>query len=557
MDFNHADLFEGVADAVPERIALICGHRRLSYAALDAEANRLAHYLDSVGVRPGQHVGMQLYSGVEYAAAILAALKIRAVPVNVNYRYVASELAYIYRDADLVALIYDAEFAGQVAAAVPPASALLRFISVGDEGVLGSSGPLGAVRSPDPVAGQSGPPGVVRYLDAIAGQLPTRGFPPRSPADVYIIYTGGTTGMPKGVMWHSEDLFFAFGGGNPGGEPVGSPEQLVEKARTSGPITMMPVSPLMHGAGQMAMFINFWMGGTVVFVRKFDPADVLATIEREKVMTINIVGDAMAIPLADEIAVGDYDMSSLFVVSSTGAILSGSVRDRLQRLLGATMILDNFGSTESGYSAAGVAGATPESGLRYKPNDSSITVLGSDRKPVRPGSGEVGQVARTGHISFGYYNDPRKTAEKYLTIDGQRWLLSGDLATMGDDGTIAVLGRGSVCINTGGEKVFPEEVEATLKAHPAVFDVIVTGTPDPRYGEGVAAVVQPRAELPAPVIGDLDRHCRARLAGYKVPRAYVFVTELKRSPAGKGDYRWARETAMRAAASDTAHSADG
>ncbi len=540
MQFNHADLFEGVADAVPERTALVCGDRRLSYADLDGEANRLAHYLDSLGVRPGQHVGMQLYSGVEYAAAIIAALKVRAVPVNVNYRYVEAELEYIYRDADLVALLYDAEFAERVRAAAPVAPALRHFIQVtGPPGPAG--GPGGALAPP----GAAAP---VRYEDAVAASPATRGFPPRSPADVYIIYTGGTTGMPRGVMWHTEDLFFAFGGGNPGGEPVASPEEVAEKARTSGPMVMMPVSPLMHGAGQMAMFINFWMGGTVVFVRKFDPADVLETIGREKVMTINIVGDAMAIPLADEIAAGDYDLSSLLAVSSTGAILSGSVRDRLQSLLANTMILDNFGSTESGYSASGVAGATPESGLRYRPNDSLITVLDSKLKPVEPGSGEIGQVARSGHISFGYYNDEAKTAQTYVMADGRRWLLSGDMATVETDGTIAVLGRGSLCINSGGEKVFPEEVEATLKAHPAVFDVIVTGIPDPRYGESVAAVVQLREGVPAPTAGELDSHCRARLAGYKVPRTYAFAPELKRSPAGKADYRWARETALAAQA---------
>jgi len=531
VQFNHADLFEAVADAVAERTALVCGDRRLTYADLDAEANRLAHHLESVGVRAGQHVGMQLYGGVEYAAAIIAALKIRAVPVNVNYRYVESELEYLYRDADLVALIYDAEFSERVGAAAPAAPALRHFVPVG-----------GAPGAP-------APPGIadlVRYDDAVAVQPPTRGFPPRSPADVYIIYTGGTTGVPKGVMWHTEDLFFAFGGGNPGGEPVASPRELVEKAIASGPIVMMPVSPLIHGAGQMAMFISFWMGGTIVFVRKFDPADVLETIGREKVMTINIVGDAMAIPLADEIAAGSYDLSSLFAVSSTGAILSGSVRDRLRSLLGNTIILDNFGSTESGYSASGVAGATPESGLRYKPNDSLITVLDSDLKPVQPGSGDVGQVARSGHISFGYYNDAEKTAQTYVMVDGTRWLLTGDLATMDEDGVIAVLGRGSQCINTGGEKVFAEEVEAALKAHPAVFDVIVTGIPDPRYGERVAAVVQARGDRHVPGAGELDSHCRARLAGYKVPRAYAFVAELKRSPAGKADYRWARETALKA-----------
>ena len=531
MRFNHADLFEGVVDTVAERTALICGDRRLTYAGLDAEANRLAHHLDSAGVRPGQHVGMQLYSGVEYAAAIIAALKIRAVPVNVNYRYVEAELAYLYRYADLVALVYDAEFTDRVAAAAPSAPALRHLISVGAAPARPSSRPA-----------------PVRYEDAIAGQAPTRGFPPRSPKDVYIIYTGGTTGTPKGVMWHTEDLFFAFGGGNPGGEPVGSPEELVEKARTAGPMVMMPVSPLMHGAGQMAMFVSFWMGGTVVFVRKFDPADVLETIAREKVMAINIVGDAMAIPLADEIAAGSYDLSSLFVISSTGAILSGSVRDRLQALLASAVILDNFGSTEAGYSASGVAGSAPESGLRYKPNDPLITVLDSGLKPVEPGSGDIGQVARSGHISFGYYNDQKKTAETYVTVDGRCWLLSGDLATVADDGAIAVLGRGTSCINTGGEKVFPNEIEATLKTHPAVFDVIVTGIPDPRYGERVAAVVQlrVRAGRPAPVIDELNDHCRARLAGYKVPRTYVFVAELKRSPAGKVDHKWARQMALTA-----------
>jgi 3-oxocholest-4-en-26-oate---CoA ligase len=575
MQFNHADLFEGVTDAVGERTALVCGDRRLSYAELDAEANRLAHHMDAAGVRPGQHVGMQLYSGVEYAAALLATLKIRAVPVNVNYRYLASELEYIFRDANLVALLYDAEFAERVNSAAAAAPAMRHLIAVGagaadagtadagaadagaaDAGTADAgTADAGTADAGTADAGTAGAadagaalPGTVRYDEAVVGQPPTRGFPGRSPGDVYIIYTGGTTGVPKGVMWRTEDLFFAFGGGNPGGAPVASPQELVAKARAAGPVIMMPVAPLMHGAGQMAMFISFWMGGTVVFVRKFDASDVLATIEREKVMTINIVGDAMADPLADEIAAGTYDLSSLIVVSSTGAILSGCVRDRLQSLLGSTIILDNFGSTESGYSASGVAGATPESGLRYRPNDSLITVLGSTLEPVQPGSGEVGQIARSGHISLGYYNDPRKTAETYVTIDSRRWLLSGDLATVDTDGTIAVLGRGSQCINTGGEKVFPEEIEATLKAHPAVSDVIVTGIPDPRYGERVAAVVKLRAGCPPPHAGELDDHCRARLAGYKVPRAYAFVRELKRSPAGKADYRWAREMAARAAA---------
>jgi len=546
VQFNHADLFEGVADAVAERTALVCGDRRLTYADLDAEANRLAHYLDSVGVRPGQHVGMQLYSGVEYAAAIIATLKIRAVPVNINYRYVKAELEYVYRDADLVALLYDAEFAERTRAAAPAAATLRHLIAVGAQ--AGAPAQPGAGQAGSARGSSAGLAEPVRYQDAVAASPATRGFPARSPADVYIVYTGGTTGLPKGVLWHCEDLFFAFGGGNLGGAPVASPGELLDKARTSGPVVMMPVSPLMHGAGQMTMFIGFWMGGTVVLVRKFDPDDVLETIAREKVMTISIVGDAMATPLADKIATGDYDLSSLLVVSSTGAILSGSVRERLQSLLASATIMDSLGSTESGYSALGVTGATPESGLRYRPNDSLVTVLDGKLRRVEPGSGEVGQVARSGHISFGYYNDEAKTAETYVLADGRRWLLSGDMATVESDGTITMLGRGSLCINSGGEKVFPEEIEATLKGHPAVFDVLVTAVPDPRYGERVAAVVQLRAGFPVPAAGELDGHCRVSLAGYKVPRTYAFVPELKRSPAGKADYRWARETALAAQA---------
>ncbi|GAA5044440.1 acyl-CoA synthetase (AMP-forming)/AMP-acid ligase II [Thermocatellispora tengchongensis] len=531
MEFNHADLFEGLADAIGDRVAVVCGERRLTYAELDAHANRLAHYLRAKGVRPGQHVGMQLYNGIEYAAALLATLKIRAVPVNVNYRYVEAELLYLYRDSDIVALLYDVEFEPRVAVAAEGAPELRHLIAVGGEPAVA---------------------GAAAYERALADQPETRGFPARSGQDVYIIYTGGTTGMPKGVMWHCEDLFMGFGGGNPGGEPRKTPQEVIEAARSAGPMVMMAVPPLMHGAAQMATFITWCMGATMVFVRKFDPVDVLRAVDREKVFTMNITGDAMAIPLADEIATGRYDLGSLFVISSTGAILTGAVRARLEELLPGRMILDNFGSTESGYTASGVAGSSPESGLRYRPNSTvDLAVLDDALNPVKPGSGELGVVARSGRIAFGYYNDPEKTARTFVTdAAGTRWLLTGDLATVGDDGTITVYGRGSVCINTGGEKVFPEEVEAVLKGHPAVFDAVVTGIPDERFGSRVAAVVEPRpgASLTA---AELDAHCRERLSGYKVPRTYAFVTEMVRSPAGKADYRWARATAEAAAAASS------
>lgn len=513
MEFNHADLFEGLADAVGDRVAVICGDVRLTYAELDAHANRLAHHFLSLGVEPGQHIGVQLYNGVEYAATLLAALKIRAVPVNVNYRYVETELRYLYQDADLVALVHDAEFTDLVLACEPPEHRLV---------VPGS------------------------YDEAIRAQPSSRGFGTRSGDDVYIIYTGGTTGMPKGVMWRCEDLFMAFGGGNPYGEPRATPGEVIESAKGAGPMVMLPAAPLMHGAGQMATFITWWMGATVVLTRRFDAADVLRAIEREKVLTINITGDAMARPLADELARGSYDVSSMIVLSSTGAILSGAVRDRLAELLPGVMILDNFGSTESGFTASAVEGSTPESGLKYRPNQTSktrLTVLDESLRPVEPGSGVIGQVAKAGHIAFGYYNDPAKTARTFVEADGVRWLLTGDVATVEPDGAIAIYGRGSQCINTGGEKVYPEEIEAVLKGHPKVFDAVVTGIPDERFGSRVAAVVQPYEDVTGE---DLDEYCRVRLSGYKVPRTYAFVTEMRRSPAGKADYRWARSVAEKA-----------
>ncbi|MDH2427916.1 acyl-CoA synthetase [Sphaerisporangium sp. TRM90804] len=527
MEFNHADLFEGLADAIGDRVAVVCGDRRMTYAELDAHADRLARFLLERGIGPGAHVGFQLYNGIEYVAGLLAVLKIRAVPVNVNYRYVEAELRYLYTDSDIALLLFDAEFGARVAAVAAECPKLETLVSVG---------------------GPSDVKGAVPYEEAVAGRAAGRDvYTKRSGDDLYIIYTGGTTGMPKGVMWRMHDLFMAFGGGNPQGEPLSEPGQVVETARANGPIIMMPAAPLMHGAGQMGTFVTWFLGGTVVYTRRFDAAEVLRAVERERVLTLNITGDAMARPLADEIAAGSYDLSSLFALSSTGAILSGTVRERLGELLPGVMIIDSFGTTESGYTASAVAGSSPESGLKYQPkNTARLAVLDATLTPVKPGSGEMGTVAKAGNIALGYYNDPEKTAATFVTTpDGTRWLLTGDLARVEDDGTILVFGRGSQCINTGGEKVFPEEVEAVLKGHPAVFDAVVTGLPDPRWGTRVAAVVEPREGV-APTPEDLDAHCRERLSGYKVPRTYVFVPRMVRSPSGKADYKWANQTARAA-----------
>ncbi|MEU5646470.1 acyl-CoA synthetase [Streptomyces milbemycinicus] len=541
MEYNLADLFESIVDTVPDREALVYidhpgtgAERRLSYAQLDAAANRLAHHLRNAGIAPGEHVGLHLYNGVEYLQTSLACLKIRAVPVNVNYRYVEEELIYLYRDADLAALVYDAEFGDRVAAALPRTDTLRHLIRVGT--------PAGNDPTPDPAP--------VSFEEAEASGSPVRDFPARSGDDRFIIYTGGTTGMPKGVLWRQEDLFFSgLGGGAPTGRPVDRPEELAERVAAGGEgLVFFPTPPLMHGTSTLTAFIGFNFGQKVVIHRKFAPEDVLRTIEKEKVTSVSLVGDAMLRPLVDALAgpLKDTDCSSLFSVSSSGAVLSDTVRAQFAALAPHTMLLNNFGSSESGFNGTATEDAGPQKGFRLHVNARTSVVDPATYQPVAPG--EPGRIAQRGHVPLGYYNDPKKTAETFFEADGERWVLLGDMGTVDEDGVITVLGRGSQCINTGGEKVYPEEVEQALKAHPDVYDALVAGVPDERWGSRVAAVVQPR-EGAARLTADAVRaHCRTRLAGYKIPRTVVFSDHIQRSPSGKADYRWAREIAASAPA---------
>ncbi|WBO68123.1 acyl-CoA synthetase [Streptomyces camelliae] len=535
MEYNLADLFESVVDVAADREALVYldrpgtgAERRLTYAELDAAANRVAHHLIDSGIRPGEHLGLHLYNGVEYLQTVLACLKARVVPVNVNYRYVEEELVYLYRDADLVALVFDAEFADRVAGALPRAPGLRHLLCVG--------------------AGAAEVPGAVPFADAEAAGSPERGFPARSGDDQFIIYTGGTTGMPKGVMWRQEDLFFAgLGGGAPTGEPVKTPEELAERVAAGGTgITFFPTPPLMHGTSTLTAFIGFNFGQRVVLHRKFVPEEVLRTIEKEKVTSMSLVGDAMLRPLIDALGgpLKGTDCSTLFSVSSSGAIMSETVRRQFRELIPNAMLLNNFGSSESGFNGTATEDSGPERGFRIRVNSRTQVVDPGTHEPVAVG--EVGRVAQCGHVPLGYYNDPRKTAETFFEQDGQRWVLLGDMATVDEDGVVTVLGRGSQCINTGGEKVYPEEVEQALKAHPDVYDALVAGVPDATWGNHVAAVVQLREGASRPSLADIQTHCRTRLAGYKVPRQLVITESIQRSPSGKADYRWAREVAVAA-----------
>ncbi|TYR66489.1 acyl-CoA synthetase [Streptomyces parvus] len=538
MEYNLADLFESVVDAVPDREALLYvdhpgtgAERRLTYAELDAAANRIAHHLIDAGIRPGEHLGLHLYNGVEYLQTVLGALKARIVPVNVNYRYVEEELVYLYRDADLAALVFDGEFDERVVAAAPQAPGLRHLVRVG---------PSAATAAPGPSA--------VPFTEAEASGSPDRGFAPRSADDQFIIYTGGTTGMPKGVMWRQEDLFFSgLGGGAPTGEPVKTPQELAERVAAGGDgITFFPTPPLMHGTSTLTAFIGFNFGQRVVVHRKFVPAEVLRTIEKEKVTSVSLVGDAMLRPLIDCLkgALRGTDCSSLFSVSSSGAIMSDSVRAEFQELVPTVMLLNNFGSSESGFNGTATADSGPEKGFRVQVNARTAVVDPVTYEPVAPG--EPGRIAQRGHVPLGYYNDPAKTADTFFRRGDERWVLLGDMATVDADGIVTVLGRGSQCINTGGEKVYPEEVEQALKSHADVYDALVAGVPDERWGNRVAAVVQLREGVAALTLEAVQAHCRTRLAGYKIPRALVLADRIQRSPSGKADYRWAKAVAAEA-----------
>lgn len=527
MEFNLGDLLESVADAVGDREAVVCGDRRLTYAQLDQRATRLANHLLASGIGPGDHIGLYLYNGIEYLEASLAAFKIRAMPININYRYVEEELRYLFDNADLAGVVHHREFAPRVAAVASPSLRML--VAVEDS----SDVPL--------------LPGAVEYERALAGAPAERDFPARSGDDLYILYTGGTTGMPKGVMWRHEDLFFAaLMGGNPYGAPPERPEQVAENAKNGPAITALPAAPLMHGAAQWAALIYLLSGGKLVLAssKRFDPDLIWRLVEQERVNTIAIVGDAMARPLAEALEEpgASYDTSSLFVIGSGGATYSEGVKAQLRAKLPNIMLLDSFGGSEGGNQGQGVDPDEGARGPRFRSGDHTA-VLDEDLRPLPPGTGKVGMLARRGHIPLGYYKDPEKTAKTFIEAHGSRWVVAGDMAMVEADSTITLLGRGSNCINSGGEKIFPEEVESALRSHPAVFDAIVVGVPDSRWGERVSAVVQPRAGA-TPTLEELETHCRTRIAGYKVPRELHLVDEVQRQPSGKPDYKWAKSVAM-------------
>jgi acyl-CoA synthetase (AMP-forming)/AMP-acid ligase II len=527
MQFNLADLFEAAVDAYGTREYLVAEGERRTYAEMEARANRLAHHLAAQGVGPGDHVGIYSYNSVEWVETAWAVFKLRAVWININYRYVEEELAYLFSNADLVALVFQREFSPHVSALLPKLPDLRHLVVVDDE------------------SGATPPPGAVEYEQAMAGSAPERDFGPRSGDDLYILYTGGTTGLPKGVVWRHEDVFYALGGGvDPTTNTrVTDPAEMVAKG-AGGPMTFLPIAPLMHGATQWAVMGQSFVGSKIVLTARFDPHGVWRLVEAERVNSVMVTGDAMAKPLVEALDEegADYDLSSLVAVVSSAALFSAPVKDHFFARLPNILITDAIGSSESGNNGLTII-SKDNTAMRSGPTVHVLgetVVLDEQLQPVAPGSGVIGRIARSGDIPLGYYNDPVKTAEVFITVGGTRYVMPGDFATVEEDGSVTLLGRGSVVINSGGEKIFPEEVESAVRSHPDVMDAIVVGTADERWGETVAAIVQPRPGK-APELEDIQQHCRAHIAGYKLPRVLHTVEVIQRSPSGKPDYRWAAE----------------
>nr|AGC72684.1 long-chain-fatty-acid--CoA ligase [uncultured bacterium A1Q1_fos_2286] len=537
LTYNLADQWEAVSDRVGEREALVCGDRRLTYAQLEERANRLANHLDANGIGPGDFVGCYLTNGTEYIETLLACFKLRAVPVNINYRYVAEELRYLLADSGCVVLVCDADFVERVATVASSVPALRHTLVVGAAGV-----DLSDTGVPDPADYETALAQASDVRPVVAG---------RGDDDLYVLYTGGTTGMPKGVVWQMGDAFFGcIGGGDPLrlSGPVSSPAENLERI-IEFDFVFFALAPLMHAAAQWVSLMWLLCGAKVVLHSgPFDAVAIWETVAREKVAVMTVVGDAMARPLVDAWdSDGPFDISTMYSLSNGGAPLAPSLRDRLREIAPNAMLADGFGSSETGIQGSRRLSPGEEAGdvTKFDKVEPGTVVIDESGQLVTPGSGKVGRIAHSGHIPLRYHNAPEKTAETFIEMAGTRYVLPGDMATVAEDGAVILLGRGSLSINTGGEKVYPEEVEGVLKAHPAVYDVLVVGVSDERWGERVAAVVQPTPGATV-TLEELDAHCRGKLAGYKIPRELVVVDEVVRSPSGKADYRWAKATAVEA-----------
>jgi fatty-acyl-CoA synthase len=537
--WNFATVWESIADAMPDGLALVQGDRRRTWREFDDRAARLANGMRAAGLGPDSKVASYLYNGNEYLEGVYASFKLRAVPANVNYRYLEDELVYLLDNSDAEALLFHGSLGDRVAKVRDRAPTVKLWVQVDD----------GSPRQEFAVG----------FEDLIDANEPMERIE-RDGDEYYFLYTGGTTGMPKGVMWRNEDLYGVLGEAAYPLVGATTPERSDDAGaiakhtvETMGPRVHLPASPLMHGTGAFSSFQALFLGGTIVTLegRTFDPHELWRVVERDRVTQMAIVGDAFAKPMvrALEEAEADgkpYDTSSLQLIISSGVIWSAEVKQQMIARLNC-YCLDSLGSSEGVGFANSISTPGSEVPTAKFTIGTHTKVLREDGSEVEAGSDDIGLLALGGYLPTGYYKDPAKSDDTFRVFNGRKWSVPGDFARVEADGTVTLLGRGSVCINSGGEKVFPEEVEEAVKLHPSVADCLVVGVPDDRFGEAVTAVVALRDG--DDVSGDDIAAALESLARYKRPRTFVFVPEVLRGPNGKADYRWAKETAQKSVAS--------
>jgi 3-oxocholest-4-en-26-oate---CoA ligase len=511
-----ADVLEAMTDVIPDRLAIVTADHEYTYAEIDDRSTRLANHLLSLGISPGEHVAVHSANRIEWVDAFYGCLKARAVPININYKYLRDELAYLYDNADCVAAIVAPEHVDALGELDLPT--LRHVVVLGDE------------------------------YDAALAAASTERLAGRSPDDHYVLYTGGTTGNPKGVVWRNEDIIRAALNAGRFGAPFDSVEQVAaEAAANESPMTLLACGPMMHGGSQWILGNGHVAGYTVALYTEpnFDAVKVLDLVQRAGVNSLTFLGDAMGRPVAEAILAEPdrWDLSTLAAVSNGAAPLSEGVRDEIRRALPGRFILDSYGSSESGTTGSRVDDGTdgPSGAPRFGVGD-DVEVFDPEMRPCPPGVD--GMLGRTGAIPLGYYKDQVKTAATFKEYDGARWSIPGDFARREEDGSVTVLGRGSVCINTGGEKVHPEEVEAVLLRHDDVFDAVVVGTPHERWGQQVTALVH-RRDGSVVTEDDLREHARSLISNYKVPKRILFVDEVPRTPVSKVDYPASSDLALK------------
>ena len=537
MEFNAADIFEGVVDRVPDREAIVHGSTRLTYKELDARSNKAANALKKLGIKKGSHIGIYAFNCVEWLEIMLGAYKLCAIPININYRYVEEELKYLIENADMEAIFYHKQFSKKLQNIKGQLPLLKSFICINDH-------------SDDEDAIEES----FEFENLIINEDESRLKVQRSGDDQYILYTGGTTGMPKGVVWRMEDVLMTLGGGIDAvtGEKYKTPEEFADKCFQDQTIALA-LAPFMHGGAQWQSFNAFFSGWKLIINDQisFDADYIWEVVAKEKVMNLTIMGDAMGRPLCDALPKAiekGLDLSSLFVLSSTASVFSATIKDTILEFLPNLFLIDAVGSSETG--ATGVNIHTKDGKLKDSGGGPKFTkpefseILNLDTKEIIPPSDTqtIGYLARKGHVPLAYYKDEEKSKKTFIEVNGERYSIPGDMAKYEADGQMTLLGRGSVSINSGGEKIFPEEVEMALKAHPNIFDCLVVGVKDDRWGQKVVAVIQRREDIEMS-LEEIKEVASKYIASYKMPKAIVFSELIERAPSGKPNYKWAQQYA--------------